>query len=218
MDRTNPTILAGIMKAVRKQGGDSDTVSVIFASVEEMKKLPALRLHGRSNTFESEDPYDPEQVFAYDPDRQSLLIEGAARSVEISELAKAIVEVAPDLDEDTVSGFLTRHQPILNVKSGSCAKFARAVYCGPITAALRSYLRGDTDIPACSLTRGFFFRQKEPDETFIWIKSTPQLRTLLAILVSNEYTKAEIELLLKTAVDAAAAELGLGETVHVHLY
>ena len=75
MDRTNPTMLAGIMKAIRKHGGDSDTVAVIFASVEEMKKLPALRLLGRGNTFESEDPYD----FAYDPDRPRLLIEGAAR-------------------------------------------------------------------------------------------------------------------------------------------
>ena len=79
MDRTNPTMLAGIMKAIRKHGGDSDTVAVIFASVEEMKKLPALLLHGRENTFESEDPYDPEQDFAYDPDRPRLLIEGAAR-------------------------------------------------------------------------------------------------------------------------------------------
>ena len=102
-----------------------------------MKKLPALRLNGRSNTFESE-----EQDFAYDPDRPRLLIEGAARWVEVRELAKVIVEVAPDLDEDTVSGFLTRHQPILNVKSGSCAKFTKAVYGGPITPALRSYLRG----------------------------------------------------------------------------
>ena len=37
-------------------------------------------------------------------------------------------------------------------------------------------------------------------------------------MVSHEYTKAEIELLLKTAVDAPAAELGLASTVHVHLY
>ena len=88
-------------------------------------------------------------------------------------MAKAIVEVAPDPDEDTVSGFLTRHQPILNVKSGSCAKFTRAVYGGPITP-VRSFLRGDTDIPAGSLARGFLFRQEKPDESFIWIKSTPQ--------------------------------------------
>ena len=74
MARTNPTTLAEIMKAIRKQGGGSDSVAVIFASVEELKKLPALRLHGRSNTFESEDPYDPEQVSAYDPDRPHLLI------------------------------------------------------------------------------------------------------------------------------------------------
>ena len=30
MDRTNPTMLAGIMKAIRKHGGDLDTVAVIF--------------------------------------------------------------------------------------------------------------------------------------------------------------------------------------------
>ena len=75
MDHTNPAILSGIMKAVRKQGCDADTVAVNFASVEEMKKLPALLLHVKGNTFESDGPYDPEQVFARDPDRPGLLIE-----------------------------------------------------------------------------------------------------------------------------------------------
>ena len=35
MDRTNPTMLAGIMKAIRKHGGDSDTVAVIFLRVSK---------------------------------------------------------------------------------------------------------------------------------------------------------------------------------------
>lgn len=77
------------MKAFRKHGGDTDTVAVIFASVEEMKKLPALQLHGRRSTFKNVDHYDSGKMFIF---------EGVARGVLFKDVVKAIVEMEIALD------------------------------------------------------------------------------------------------------------------------
>ena len=87
-----------------------------------------------------------------------------------------------------------------------------------MTPALISYISGEAGIPTESIAQELFFRPAVTGEPFIWIKSTPQLRALLAILVNCGLTTAEVELLIKKAVDTTAADYGLPPSIDVRLY
>ena len=132
-------------------------------------------------------------------------------------LAKELVKISPDLDVDKTCGELVLLNPPWT-SNGSTARRARARYTGPLTPALISYISGEAGIPTESIAQELFFRPAVTGEPFIWIKPTPQFRAFMAIMVNCGLTTAEIELLLKKAVDSTAADYGLPPTVDVRLY
>ena len=49
MDRSSPTELEGVLKALGKDAEDAAVVAIVFAVVAEAKHMPELRLKGRSD-------------------------------------------------------------------------------------------------------------------------------------------------------------------------
>jgi hypothetical protein len=204
MDRSSPTELEGVLKALGKDAESATVVAIVFAVVAEVKQMPELRMKGRSDLVGNFNTND-------------LVIENVPRFWTAKLLAEKLVEINPDLDIRSVIDNLTLFKPPLTA-NGNFARYARARYSGPLTPAFISYIRGEARSSTESFAPDLFFRPAVTGEPFIWIKSTPQLRTLLAVLVNCGFTTAEVELLLKKAVDTAAAEYGLPPSVDVRLY
>ena len=204
MDRSSPTELEGVLKALGKDAEDAAVVAIVFAVVAEAKHMPELRLKGRSDLVGN-------------LHKNNFVIENVPRFWTAILLAEKLVKISPELDMFSVQDNLVLLDPP-STANGNTSRYARARYTGPLTPAFISYIRGEAGYPTESFAPDLFFRPAVTGEPFIWIKSTPQLRALLAILVNCGLTTAEVELLLKKAVDTTAADYGLPPSIDVRLY
>jgi hypothetical protein len=204
MDKSSPTKLNEVLKALGTDAEDLAVVAIVFAAAAEAKQMQELRWKGRSDLVRN-------------LSKEGLIIENVPNNRNAMFLAKELVKISPDLDVDKTCNELVLLNPPWTL-NGSTSRHARARYTGPLTPALISYISGEAGIPTESIAPEFFFRPAVTGEPFIWIKSTPQFRALMAIMVNCGLTTAEIELLLKKAVDSTAADYGLPPTVDVRLY
>jgi hypothetical protein len=205
MDHACPNVRTEVKSILGKEGRDDALVAIILASAAELKRMPALRVRGRG-------------VIVEKPGDNELIIENVPSSWCIKRLREEFAKLVPELDDEKDYSGRLAICPFLRLASGAAAACTRAVYNGPVTQTLLSHIRGESVMSAESLAHGLFFRPPIAGEPFIWIKSTPQFRALLKVLVSSEYTKTEIEMLLKQAVDNTAAKYGLPPSVDVRLY
>ena len=85
MDRSSPTELEGVLKALGKDAESATVVAIVFAVVAEAKQMPELRLKGRSDLVGNLNTND-------------LVIENVPRFWTAKLLAEKLVEINPDLD------------------------------------------------------------------------------------------------------------------------
>ena len=181
-----------VAKTLGLERGDDRLVAIVFAVAEKNKTRSELGLLGRYNIAQDQE--------------DGWILEGIPSWMQIADLVEGFVQLDSALDRHALCRQFRIHRP-LGTAEGGRSRLTSANYFGSMTPTLMKYLRGEKAVPAqhpaLAITNNLFVRPNASDEPYILIKSTPELRKFLAVLICTGFKKREAELFLKLYVDAA---------------
>jgi hypothetical protein len=115
MDKSSPTKLNGVLKALGTDAEDLAVVAIVFAAAAEAKQMQELRWKGRSDLVGN-------------LSKKGLVIENVPNTWNAMFLAQELVKISPDLDVDKTCDELVLLNPPWTSNGSTCSICESQIY------------------------------------------------------------------------------------------